>query len=439
MPLPPGPSTPAPLQTFQWMRDTFGLLDRCHARFGDTFTLSLAGAGPMALNSDPALVHSVFTGDPDVLLAGQGNDILLPFLGAHSLITLDGKPHARDRKLMTPPFHGQRMRAYGRIIQEAVRRATARWQAGAEVTAHPAMQAASLEVILRAVFGIEDGGRLAQARGLLSALLDRVGPALVFFGPLRVDLGPWSPWGRYLRERAGAQRLIAQETARRRGEPGEDILSLLLQARDEAGRPLGDEELYGELITLLVAGHETTANTLAWALAWLGDETAVRERLVAEVDSAGDEPEAIAKLPFLGAVCNEVLRIQPVFPIVVRVLAAPWRLGPWALDAGARVAPCIYLVHHREDLYPEPTRFRPDRFLERTYSASEFLPFGGGVRRCIGAAFALYEMKLALATILGRFSLEAVTPGRPRPARRNLAIGPAGGARLRVRAIRPGA
>lgn len=426
--LPPGPSQIPLLQTRAWLREPYPFLDRCRARYGDTFTVRLAGFSSAVFTGDPALVKAVFTEDPRIMLAGAGNDILRPFLGENSLLTLDGARHARDRRLMTPPFHGQRMRAYGEAIRLATARAIAGWGPG-EVTTQPAMQAASLDIILRAVFGLEGEAELAEGREILTDLLSGTTPALLFLGFLRVDLGPWSPWGRYQKRRARARAMVDREIARRRATPGEDILSMLLAARDADGAALGEEEIYGELVTLLVAGHETTATALAWALAWVGSEPDVYARLESEVAGVED-PEALAKLPYLGAVCNEVLRIHPLLPIVMRVLGEPWSWGEWTFAAGERIAPCIHLVHTREDLYPEPMRFRPERFLERSFSAAEYIPFGGGARRCIGAAFALYEMKIALATIL---KTVRITSDRPHPERRNLAIGPAGGARVRVR------
>jgi cytochrome P450 family 110 len=429
MPLPPGPSQHPLLQTRAWLNEPYPFLDRCRAAYGDTFTIRLAGFSPMVITGDPAMVHAVFTGDIDVMLAGAGNDILLPFLGPTSLLTLDGKRHTRDRRLMTPPFHGQRMRVYGVAIEAATQRAIAGWRTG-EVQAQPAMQAASLEVILRAVFGVEEQASLALATGVIVDLLDSISAPLIFLSPLRVDLGPWSPWGRYKKKEAQAKALVAQQIAHRRAEPGEDILSLLLAARDETGAGLTEEELYSELVTLLVAGHETTANALSWSLAWLGSEPQVRERLQAEIDAAGTDPELTAKLPFLSAVCSEALRLHPLLPIVVRVMGRAWEHGQWTIPQGYRVAPCMHLVHTREDLYPDAGQFRPDRFLERTFSSSEFVPFGGGVRRCIGSAFALYEMKLALATILRTVRL-GDSP-RPVPERRNVAVAPAGGAPIRI-------
>lgn len=435
MALPAGPGLLPPLQTLRWVRDPYPFLDECRAAYGGTFTLRLAGFGESVFTDDPATIHEVFTASPDILQAGKGNDVLLPFVGAHSLLVLDGAPHARDRKLMTPPFHGARMRAYGATIGVAAERVTEAWRPGETVATHPAMQSASLEVILRAVMGLDDGPQLERGRATVTELLDTVGGALFFFGFLRHDLGRWSPWGRFLARRKLADAMWEEAVRERRAHPGEDILSLLLSARDEAGEPMSDAAIHDELVTLLLAGHETTANALAWALAWLVASPEVLERLTAEVDEANDDPDTLGKLPYLGAVCNEALRILPVFPIVMRVAAREWQGSTLTLPAGARIAPCIYLVHRRPDLYPEPDRFRPERFLDRTFSPSEFIPFGGGARRCIGAAFALYEMRIILATVLRRFRIGPVD-GAPVAVRRNLAIGPRHGARVRILARR---
>ena len=250
-----------------WVRKPYPFLDACRARHGPTFTLRLLGFGEAVFTDDPELIHAVFTADPAVLEAGKGNDILQPFLGDRSLLTLDGPIHARDRKLMTPPFHGARMRAYGKVIAEATERAIGDWVPGSVTPTHPAMQRTSLDVILRAVMGVgtEDVDR---GRAIITDLLESVGPSLMFLEPFRRDYGAWSPWGRYLARRAAAETLLTDAIALRRAQPGDDILSLLLSARDEQGDPLTDEELRAELITLLLAGHETTATALAWALAW---------------------------------------------------------------------------------------------------------------------------------------------------------------------------
>lgn len=435
--LPAGPTSHPIVQLIQWVRTPFPFLDTCRKAHGSTFTLRLAGFGESVFTDDPDLIHAVFTAPTDTLCAGKGNDVLLPFVGQHSVLTLDGAPHARDRKLMTPPFHGQRMRAYGHIIARATERAIASWQPGQTLPTQAAMQAISLEVILRAVMGVDDGDGLGAAQSAITDLLATVNGPMVFFEPLQRDFGRWSPGGKYQRQRARTDKLLNDAIALRKRSPGEDILSLLTAARDEDGHPLTDEELRGELVTLLLAGHETTANALAWALAWLSSQPGVTERLVAEIDSAPAEPEAISKLPWLGAVCNEVLRILPVFPIVMRVAVKPWSHGDLHLPAGARIAPCIYLTHRRPELYPDPEQFSPQRFLDRTFAPHEFIAFGGGSRRCLGQAFAMYEMKIVLATILRSVRLRTVAGPSPIADRRNLAMGPRGGAVVTVQERRP--
>lgn len=432
--LPPGPSQLPVVQMYRWVHDPFSLLAECKRKFGDTFTLRLAGFGTAVFTGDPAFVHAVFTADPDVLSAAQANDVLLPFVGPNSLLTMDGARHRRDRKLMTPPFHGARMRAYGSIVQEAAARAIANWQVGTTVAAHPAMQATSLEVILRAVYGVGEASDLARAQHVITELLEGVTGSVMFFSALRHNFGPWSPWGRYLKNKAIVDRIMDDAIALRRESPGEDILSLLLAARDEQGNPLSKAELHDELVTLLLAGHETTATGLAWTLAWLTSTPDGMERLVAEVDANPGDPESVSKLPYLSAVCNEALRMRPVFPIVMRVATEDWA-GPVTIPKGVRIAPCIYLVHQNEDLYPDPDTFRPERFLDRTFAPHEFLPFGGGARRCIGMAFALYEMKLVLAEVLRTYTL-ATDAARPGTSRRNLALAPTDGAQVRVVARR---
>ena len=429
----PGPSLPAAVQMYRWIRDPHGFLSECREQYGDTFHLRMAGFGDSIFSADPAFAHAVFTADPDTLRAGEGNDVLLPFVGKHSLLTMDGPPHRRDRKLMTPPFHGARMRAYGEIVGEAARRALAAWPTNGEVQSHPAMQHTSLEVILRAVFGVQQGEELHAASHSITAVLESVTGPMMFVPLLRANLGPYSPGGRYKARKIAADAMMAGAIRQRRESPGEDILSLLLAARDEGGNALTDAELHDELTTLLLAGHETTATALAWCLTWLAATPTALASANEEVRASGADPEVVAKLPYLEAVCHEALRVVPVFPIVMRVASRDWD-GPVPVPSGWRVAPCIYLVHQRPDLYPDPHLFRPERFLERTYSAAEYFPFGGGARRCIGQAFALYEMKIVLATVLRSFDLMA-GQAPPVAMRRNIAMAPKGGAQVHVRRL----
>jgi cytochrome P450 len=302
------------------------------------------------------------------------------------------------------------------------------------------MQAISLRVILRAVFGLDEGLRFQQLSQLLTSLLDTFNPplssSLLFIKALQQDLGPWSPWGRFLRQKQQIDELLHAQIQERRAENDlsrTDILSLMLSARDENGQPMTDDELRDELMTLLFAGHETTATALAWALYWIHYLPEVREKLLEELDALGENPDPgeIFRLPYLGAVCSETLRIYPVGLFAFgRMLRSPINLMGYELPAGMMLSPCIYLVHHREDLYPEPKRFKPERFLERQYSPYEFIPFGGGNRRCIGIALAQYEMKLVLATILRKKQL-ALIDNRPiKPVRRGVTMAPAGGVRM---------
>jgi len=417
----------------RWSTKPLPFLAECRAEFGDTFTLNLAGFGRNIFTCDPDLIKQIYTSDPNVLLAGKGNDILEPLLGPNSVLILDGARHARQRKLMMPPFHGRRMKAYGQIIADATERSIADWPVGGEAIVHEATQTLSLEVILRAVFGIEEGG-LSDAARIIGETTDAATALVLFFPFLQRDLGCWSPGGKLARAGERSDALIQAEIDRRRSHPDDardDILSLLMAARDEDGAAMSDVELRDQLLTLLAAGHETTATALSWALHWVLREPRVLDALLAELDAAPDDPESISRLPYLTAACRETLRIIPVIPITVRYAAAPITLGGIDVPVGVRLAPCIHLLHQREDLYPEADVFRPERFLERKFRPHEFIPFGGGNRRCLGAAFAEYEMRIALAVILRMFVLELVD-SKTVPVRRNLTLTPKGGTRVKV-------
>ena len=433
MTLPPGPRKPALLQTADWIRRPLAFMQDCVRDFGDPFTIKLVGQGSLVFLSKPASIQQVFKATPAQLSAGEGNAILGPFVGDKSLLLLDGATHRRHRKLIMPPFHGRRMRAYASIMCEATAGAIEGWTAGTSVSAHEASQALSLEVILRAVWGLEEEDRLNAVREAILKLADAATAQLMFIRALQVDIG-FGPWRRFLRAKERIDAMIYEEIARRRASPNpsaEDVFSLLLLAVDEDGEGLTDKELHDELLTLLIAGHETTATGLAWALSWLLQDSESLERLNAEIRTV-DDPDALAQLPFLGAVCSEALRLVPVLPIVARtVIHSPFEVDGAAIPVGACVAPCVYLTHRREDLYPEPAQFRPQRFLERKFGPFEYLPFGGGNRRCVGAAFAMYEMKLALATIL-RTTRLASDSGRPEVERRNVTLVPKGGTKVRV-------
>ena len=435
--LPPGPTTPPLVQMLRFLGSPPAFLDDCHRRFGDTFTVRfpsipwLPANLPIVFMSDPAAVRDIFTGPGDQLWASQANVDLAPLLGERSLLLLEGRRHLRERRLMQPPFHGERMLAYGRTMQEVTARAVAGWPVGRSFPVHPEMQRITLGVIMRTVFGLADGPGFERLSVLLGRLLQVGTNPLAAFFPL--DLGPLTPWGRFRRLQREVADILLAEIARRRaaGGAGDDVLSMLIAARDEAGNPMTDAELHDEMITLLVAGHETTATALAWAFHRILAHPAVLERLQAElagvVGGTGLGPEHVARLEYLDATVKETLRLNPILPLVGRVLQSPLRIGDVDLPAGVVAAPCIYLAHRRADVWSEPTRFQPERFLGQPASPYTFFPFGGGVRRCIGMAFALYEMKVVLAEVLSRVRLRA-TPGvTVRVVARSITLAPSGG------------
>jgi cytochrome P450 len=378
--------------------------------------------------TDPDLVRQVFTGDPAVFHAGEGNAVLLPVVGKHSVLLLDDRAHMTQRKLLLPPFHGERMQRYGELMTEIARREIDSWSSGSPLRLLPRMQGVTLEVILRAVFGMQEGDRLDRMRAALVHLTDmstapKTMALLALIGPRRASRASV-----VRREIDPVDELIFDEIRRRQADPDvaerEDILSLLVQATHEDGSPMSDAELRDELITLLVAGHETTATALSWTVERLARHPEVLARLREEID-AGEET-------YLDAVIKESLRLRPVLPVVVRRLTEPVEIGGYRLPKGASVTPCIYLLHRREDVYPESRRFRPERFLERPAGTYTWIPFGGGVRRCLGASFAVFEMKQVLSELIGRLELSAVDPAPERVRRRAITLTPGRGAEVLV-------
>jgi len=443
-PLPPGPRRPVWAQTAAWIHHPTRLLEHCQRRYGEPFTLRIAGAGTCVFVSDPRAIKSVFQDAGERLRGGEGNAPLRPVLGPHSLLVMDGPAHLRQRKALLPPFHGERMRAYGALIRDIALRTTRDWPTQRALAAHPVLQAISLEVIVRAVFGLTDPARIERCLALLGRFTQYLSGTCIYLPVLQRDLLGLSPWRRFTRVVVELRDLLAEEIRERRGEPAErrsDILSLLLSQdpernespseRRRAGEEQDEEALSDQLLTLLAAGHETTATALVWALRHALADEHVRERLRSEIDGAAADPETLAALPYLDAVCKETLRLFPIVPVIGRRAAVETTLLGRPLPAGVTVIPCIYLTHRRAELFPEPGRFRPERFLEREYAPYEFLPFGGGIRRCIGAAFALYEMKIVLGTLFAHFTLKLDrAPGTPRPVRRNVTLYPGGGARI---------
>ena len=384
--------------------------------------------GDLNYVADPAMIREIFSGDPSRFHAGEGNaEPLGPVLGDYSLLTLDGDEHMKQRKVLLPPFHGERIGRYVETMRGAAEREVATWPVGEAFPLRPAMQRVTLEVILRAVFGVNDDERRARFSDA-NARVDMASIPILFAPVLRRDLGRWSPWRRFLRARAVADGLIYEEIHRRRDEPDlearDDVLSLLLQARHEDGSPMSDVELRDELMTIVGAGHETTATALCWAIELLGRNPRVERRLREELAS-GDGGEA-----YLDAVMKETLRLRPVVVDVVRKLLRDEEIGGQRIPAGTWLVPAIAVVHQRPDVYPDPHEFRPERFLEGQPEPHTWIPFGGGIRRCIGASFAQTEIKVVLRTLLERSRLRPASRRPEVPRVRHVTIVPSRGARV---------
>ncbi len=431
--LPPGPRLPAVIQGLWFVTRPVEYFERCRRRYGDPFTVRLPATPPVVLFSDPAAIREVFTGDDDALHAGEATVVLQPILGPNSLLLIDGERHLRERRMMMPPFHGDRMLAYGATMRQVTEDALATWPEGRAFPLLERTQAVTLDVILRTVFGLSEGPAMERLRDRLCRFVASAVNPLYLWRALQVDLGPLSPWGRFLRLRREIDALLdAEIDGRSASSPARnDVLELLLAARDEAGEPMRRAQLRDELMTLLLAGHETTATGLAWTVHRILSEDGVLARLRAEVDgiTAGGHVavDQVGRLEYLDGVIKETLRMNPVIPDVLRLVKRRLRIGGVDLPAGVAVAPNIHAAHRRPEAWPEPDRFHPERFVGTRPSPYEFFPFGGGSRRCLGMAFALYEMKVVLATLVARADL-ALAPGYGvRVVRRNITWVPSEG------------
>jgi cytochrome P450 len=405
---------PRALQTAIWSRQAQWMLEQSRARFGEMFTIRIAHEGDWVMVADPELVKRVFTGDPKVFHAGEGNQILRPILGENSVLVLDEKPHISQRKLLLPPFHGERMQGYGETMATIAAREIESWPTGTPYKLRPRMQAITLEIIHETVLGVHDRARMDPLRAALRDFLDlttdpKVLLPIVLAGPERIRRFP-----AFRRRIDRVDELIHAEIAdRRRAEDlveREDILSMLVAARHEDGSPMGEAEIRDELLTLLVAGHETTATALSWAVERLVRHPDKLERLRAEALAGGEE--------YMTATIQETLRLRPVLVAVIRKLTEPVQLGGYELPAGARVTPSIHLVHRNPEIYPEPDAFLPERFLDNPPGTYTWIPFGGGVRRCLGAAFAQFEMQVVLRELVKRRQIAPSRPASERPFRR---------------------
>jgi cytochrome P450 len=423
--LPPGRRVPALVNAWRFTRDPLAYIRWYHRRFGPVASSRFPGIGLAVIVADPQLVKQVFSADPAVARAGEANAMVLePTVGVNSVLTLDGDPHMRQRKLLLPPFHGNNVSRWAKTIRAIAERDMEQWPVGEPFPLRSRTQTITLEVILRAVFGVRDEERFRRAQVLIDRFARRAHP-ISLFRFARRDLGPWSPWARFKRARAELDAFLYEEIALRRAEPDvaerDDVLSLLLGASDEEGRPMSDAELRDELVTVIGAGHETTATALAWAFERLLRNPAVLERLQRSLANGED---------YLEATIKETLRVRPVITEAARRLNHDMELGDYLIPAGTLVMPAIAGMHFREDIYPDPDEFRPERFLEGAPESYAWIPFGGGVRRCIGASFAQFEMRIIIRAILERAQLRAADPAPERPRVRNITIAPARGCRV---------
>lgn len=439
--LPSGPPGPKLVQVFRWLRTPIPFLEECARRYGDTFTFRFPANPPFVIFSHPDAVKEIFTASPEDLRAGEANVVVEPLLGKNSLLLLDGERHRRERRLLTPPFRGERMQAYGDVMREITDRAIDAWPVGRPFPIHPEMQGITMDVILRTVFGLDEGPRLTALRRRLIRLLT-IGANPVYLVPLlRIPLGPLTAWSEIARLMAEVDEAILGEIARRREVPLEgrtDVLSMLLQARDEQGEPMTDAELRDQMMTLLVAGHETTGTALSWTIHRVLRHPEVLARVREEMRKvAGDGPltkEHLTRLEWLDATILETMRLNPIIPFVARKVHRPMRIGGIDLPAGVVVGPCVYLAQRRPDAWEDPERFDPQRFLEGRPNPYAWFPFGGGTRLCIGAAFASYEMKIVLAQVLRRVTLRAAPGHDVRVVRRSITLAPSGGVPIVVEA-----
>jgi cytochrome P450 len=429
--LPPGPRYPAAVQGMGFWTRPLAYLQQCRARYGPRFTLKLPGSPPFVMLTDPDEVKQVFTAPPDVLRPGEGARILEPIVGRNSVILLDGDSHMEQRKLMLPAFHGEKMARLTDLMAEVTEQEVAGWPRDTPIELHPRMQSLTLGIILRAVFGLEPGVRFDALRDRLQEMLrygDRPSSLLPPPPPDSTVAKVFrhvGPFARLLQVQREADELIFELIGERRDEDGEhdDVLAMLLEARHEDGSPMSDQELRDELMTLLVAGHETTASTLAWAFERLIGHPDVLARLTEEIDAGDDDA-------YVTATIQETLRLRPVLPNAApRYVVKPIEVGGWSYEPGCCLVPNGYLIHHDPDIYPDPYAFRPERFLDEQPGTYTWIPFGGGRRRCLGSSFAMLEMKLVLRAVLGACELSSAGHDFEVPRRRNITIRPARGAK----------
>jgi cytochrome P450 len=418
---------PRTLQTIAWWNRTVPFLERCRERYGKRFTMRLLQTPPFVHHSEPEDLREIFTAPPEVLHPGQGARVLEPVVGSNSVILLDERPHLSQRKLMLPAFHGEKMQRLSGLVEDVAEREVASWPKGEPVALHPRLQALTLEIILRAVFGLDAGERLDLLRDRLTSVLN--------YGARPASMLPMfqrgSRWRDFVTTRDEADAVIyATIDERRSNGDGDDVLAMLLSARHEDGSPMSPLELRDELMTLLVAGHETTASELAWVFERLTRTPDVLERLTAEIDSGDDDA-------YITATVYETLRRRPVLPNAApRLVMEPVEVGGWRYEPGVCLIADAYLLHHDPDVYPDPYAFRPERFLDEQPGTYTWIPFGGGRRRCLGASFAMLEMKIVLRAVLAQNELAPAALEEEGARRRSITLSPRAGSRAVLRARR---
>ncbi len=411
MNFPPGPTAPELVQTWRWIKRPYSVLDGCRAKYGKTFTLGFVGGRKLVITSDREVVKEVFSGDPELFLSGRANQAFKEFLGRNSLLTLDGKPHKEARRLLMPPFRGERMEAYDEVMRELTLEEMALWPRGKAFPVSDAMRRLSLNIIYSAVFGIRDVERRDSLTRPMTRLMSKTSGLLAFLPKLQIDFGPISPWGRFLRSRKEITDILYAEikAVRETTEGRDDILARLIRESEKLGIELNDDDLCDHLMALVGAGHETIATAMGWTFQLLLSHPDVLARAKAEVDEVlGGEPVTAAhvrRFDYLDAVIQESLRLFPPIPIVVRLLSREAEVGGYTLPADTIVCPCSYLLHREPELYPDPLVFKPERLLGNRPGPFEFITFGGGVRTCVGVGFSYFERKIILATVLSRLNV----------------------------------
>lgn len=416
--LPPGPAAPSLVQVARWIARPTDFMNKTRREYGDVFTLRFASVGRIIFVSDPALIKTIFTASPEVLRAGEANWPLIPVLGTKGTLLLDGQAHLARRRIVLPPFHGDRLARYRDMFEQVAAEHIERWPKDEPFAILPKVQAITLELIMKVVFGEdEEPERLEHLAAEMMGLINASQSRLAQLPWMRYEFGRYSPMGLFMNVRRRVDDLLYQEIGRRRARGGlgerHDVFSMLLQT------DMDDEELRDELMTLLLAGHETTTTALAWAFERMLRHPGMYERL------RSDERWA-------EAVVNETLRLRPPIPIVGRAVKEDFQLDGYTIPAGEFLAPCIWLTHRRPEVYPDPYAFRPERFLDKGPETYTWLPFGGGTRRCVGAAFAQLEMNVVMKTIADRVDLQPAEPAPERVGRRALVLAPKHGSRVVV-------